>query len=206
MTNTETERNESGRLGLLEILVALALAGVLVLVTLPWLFASLHRARLSRAARDTRELIELSRLQARKLGLRTHVVVDETGRRLVAFVDVDLDGVYDLDGDYPVGPALELPKAIELRAPGEGTVLGPHAVVGFEPPVAGAARGPVFLADGSLWRAGAFRFADSRGNFLEVRLAGEPEAPATVRKWAGGSDPEGAWFESGEGGRPWRWE
>ena len=62
MTAPKQESQESGRLGFLEGMVAFALVGVLALVTLPWLFATLNRARLTRSARDTAVLRELARL------------------------------------------------------------------------------------------------------------------------------------------------
>jgi type II secretory pathway pseudopilin PulG len=195
-----------GRIGFLETLVALALVGVVALVSLPWLFATLNRARLTRSARETREMVELARLQARKLGLRTHVVWDGERRRMTAFVDVDLDGRFDPAHDYPAGPAFPLPEPIEVRGPGDASPLGSHAIVGFEPPVDGAAAGAVFLADGAAHRPGAFRFADPRGNFLEVRVPGPAGERAEIRKWSGGSDVDAAWVAVGEDERPWRWE
>jgi type II secretory pathway pseudopilin PulG len=196
-----------GRIGFLETLVALALVGIVALMTLPWLFASLNRARLSRTAREAREMVELARLQARKLGLRTHVGWDAGQGRLVAFVDVDLDGRFDPARDYPAGPSLRLPEPIELRGPGDSGPLGDHAVVGFEPPVPGALPGAVFLADGTPHRGGAVRLADPRGNVLEVRLLDAAGRPTVIRKWTGGPDVEAAWLAAGaEGERAWRWE
>ncbi|HLF57252.1 MAG TPA: hypothetical protein VI942_10440 [Thermoanaerobaculia bacterium] len=194
------------RLGFLEGMVALALVGVVALVTLPWLFATLNRARLSRSASETREMLELARLQARKLGMRTHVVWDAGRKRLVAFVDVDLDGSFDPARDYPAGPAFELPDPIELRGPGDPGPLGPHALEGFEPATQEAARGAVFLADGTPWRTGAFRFADPRGNILEVRVPAAGETTAIIRKWSGGADVDENWQVGGDGGRSWRWD
>jgi type II secretory pathway pseudopilin PulG len=207
MTPHGRDDDSPGRVGFLEALVALALIGVLVLVTLPWLFATLNRAKLARTAAETREMIELARLQARKLGLRTHVAWDAAGGRLVAYADADLDGRFDPARDYPAGPPFRVPDPIELRGPGDAGPAGPHAIVGFEPPPAPESwPAAVFLPDGSAARAGAFRFADPRGNVLEVRVPALEGEPVVIRKWSGGPDVDASWRASGEGDQAWRWE
>ncbi len=57
-----------------------------------------------------------------------------------------------------------------------------------------------FNSDGSVDATGAFRYADQRGNFLEVRIDPRAVARVKVRKWDGTS-----WFARDESPGPWIW-
>jgi hypothetical protein len=197
---------ESGRLGFLEGLVALAAIGILVLATLPWLFSTLSRARLTRSARDAVEMVELARLQATKLAVRTYVSFDTGSRTFSAFADVDGSARYEADVDFALGAPLELPRAIELMGPSDPAPGGAHAVVGLLGDLSSGQVSAVFLPDGAALAGGAFRLADLRGNFLEVRIPVESSLPVQLRKWAGGPDPEDNWLEGNRSGHPWRWD
>ena len=61
----------------------------------------------------------------------------------------------------------------------------------------------VFLPDGSVEETGAFRFADVRGNFLEVRVEPLATARVQVRKW---DETDNEWYTRDQGGKAWEWK
>ena len=97
-----------------------------------------------------------------------------------------------------------------LDLPGDLSFAGPPAnpaVVGFQS--AGDDSWVTFNTDGSVPQIGAFRVADPRGNFLEVRVGPAATAKIQVRKWNEdlAVNVDGThWFSQDEGGAPWIWD
>jgi prepilin-type N-terminal cleavage/methylation domain-containing protein len=85
---------------------------------------------------------------------------------------------------------IELSKTVRFGAPGS------------QPAITVPGDCFTFLPDGSVTATGAFRLADVRGNFLEIRV--EPQATARVqlRKW---DETDSQWYTRDQGGKAWEW-
>jgi hypothetical protein len=105
-----------------------------------------------------------------------------------------------------VGAPFIFPKGVALQAPTQGPD-GTLSVVGWDEPGADQFAGPIFLSDGSVTRAGAYRIADERerDNFLEVAVVFPATGKVAIQKWFGGGDPDTNWFENGENQMKWQW-
>lgn len=192
---------------LLELLIVLAILGIMALMVTPWLLGTINRARLVSASKEVASLLQLARLEAIKESREALVLFDPVVGGFRAYVDRNADQDYTEGTDRLIVASLPLPRTIELRGPTDTAALGSNAVVGW-PDVAACPPGRlgvVFRSDGSANCAGAFRFADMKGNFLETRI----EIPATgrivIQKWFGGGNPNENWFENGEEGNAWSW-
>lgn len=200
---------------MIEVLVVLVILSILLLFAFPAIQGMVRRGKIEGAARQTAVLLRSARLAALRTGgqqvsnplggaswsARAVVRLDPVRREVLAFVDVN-DATGDRESDLIFNPVagekrgdtdyilgrFALPNRVEIGAI-KGLTSQPDGV-----PVA------VFLSDGSVDRIGAFRFQDSRGNQLEVRI--EPRATARVetRKWDAGAN---AWLANGERGRTW---
>lgn len=187
---TKTEPRSAG-FTLIEMVVVIAFMGVLMLIGIPAIQNLLHRSKLEGAARESMIMMQQARLEAIKRNDTTIVLADATNRRVVSFIDEDGDAAFDA-GETVLGQ-LQLGSGITFTDPAGNTG---DAAQTFTGPT-----GPLFEVDGSVAETGALRFADQRGNFLEVVV--EPAATGRVRlrKWDGA-----AWREPGEGGTAWEWK
>lgn len=181
---------------LLELLVVLALMAVLFGLGLPALKNMIDREKLLGAAREISVVMRNARLEAIKGSGATTVAVDidPSTRTILSFVDDDDDAV--LDAGERVLSYSTLTAGVYFKAP---TGSGIDDVVdGLERTgTTGVAR---FNADGSVDAVGAFRYADQRGNFLEVRVDPRSVARVKIRKWDGTD-----WFSRDESPGPWYW-
>jgi prepilin-type N-terminal cleavage/methylation domain-containing protein len=184
-------RSPRGGYTLLEIMVVLAILALALGIGLPNLMQLLFRARLEGIARDTATVMQSARLSAIKNQRPAQVEIDSGTGVISAFVDEDQDNTLDA-GEIVLG-RLNLPAGVLLDAPG-----GMPAVEGFA--VVGTRAFAVFKSDGSVDVQGAFRMADSRDNYLEIRVAPRGTARIEVRKWDGSN-----WWARDEGGHAWLW-
>lgn len=202
-------RSEAG-FSLVELLIVLVMIGLMAVWGIPALLNTLNRTRLVNSSRELATLIQVARLEAIKKGgingdLRNRVSVvrwDKDHRALQVLLDESPNGSWD--PATPIGTPYTLPNGVNMQAPNE-TIDGAKSVVGWDD--AGDADdypGPTFLSDGSVLRAGAFRIADTRGNFLEVRIDFPATGKVVIQKWFGG-DPDTDWFENGEANHKWTW-
>lgn len=201
---------------LAEALVIVAFVGIVTVIGAATLPQLLQRVRLESAARDVSALMRMTRFEAIKQGVQTVVQIRPDTREIVAFADVHggldqtlpSDGVFDAIGgavyrttDYEIS-RMRLPNGVYFRDQTGQEDL--DSVDGFDndgpPPPDDQA---VFLTDGSVIEAGAFRFADTRGNFLEARVEPRATARIEIRKY---DDVAGEWYSFGEGGKPWVWK
>lgn len=178
---------------LIEMIVIMAVIGIAVLIGLPSLQELIHRSKMVGATRDTTTLMQRGRLESIRESAPALVQVDVNTNEVWAFVDADSSGARE--AGEPFLMSFTLPSGVSLKAPS-----GQQAVEGFafDDPIGTA----VFLNDGSVEAAGAFRFGDFRDNFLEVRVAPRSTARIEIRKW---NAVENAWQEQGEGGSQWQW-
>ena len=182
---------------LIELVVVLAILGLIMLFGFPALQNMIARSRLEGTAREVGVIMQQARFAAIKNNTRVAVRADTDIGLISAFRDREdppspVEGTQD-GGELTVGPegGFPLPNGLLLVGP-PGDALG---VSGF--PTSGNHGWVTFLADGSVKQEGAFRIADRRGNYLELRV--EPRATARVqmRKWDAATS---AWRTQGEKG------
>ena len=205
------QRSVSG-FTMIEVLVVLVILMILMVFAFPALQGYVRRGKIEGAAKQTALLLRSARMAALKTGgqrgpgggswtARAVVRLDPDRREVLAFVDLDddsgnpgsdleynpVDGEARTETDHLLG-RFALPTDVEIGA-FERLTDRPDGT-----PVA------VFLPDGSIERSGAFRFEDSRGNRLEVRVEPRATARVEVRKW---NEDENAWLANGERGKTW---
>lgn len=190
---------------LVELLITLAVLGVIVGLGLPALNKLIMRAKLEGQARSVSVLAGRARNEAVTQGAEAVVHLD--GDEFVAFVDLDGPNAADPpDGLFnPVSgqgykatdwemSRVPLANKITVAAPtGEDAIFG---LVNTDRPDERI----IFNPDGTLLSTGAFRLADPAGNYLEVAVGPRATGQVTLRKWDGT-----AWREQDEGGEAWTW-
>jgi len=175
---------------LLEVLVVVAVVGILLMITAPAFLNMINRYKLTGTAREVAALMQAARLESIKMSSTAQVSFDSVTNSFTATLETGRA----LPGTVP------MPVKVEFRGPGDGAPNGANAIDGWDD--APAQDGPIFRPDGSVDRVGAFRFKDSNDNYLEVRV----ETPATGRIVLRKYDPgEDAFLLNGEGGHRWVW-
>lgn len=164
---------------MIELLTILLIALVLMLISYPELLKQYIRGQLEGVARQTSFVLQKARFEAIKSSQQVQICADTAGRV-----------VNGLDAAHPV----ELPDSVNFGAPSGEDVISGVDVDGncF-----------IFLSNGSVQRTGAFRFADVRGNFLEVQVEPQATARVQVRKW---DETDNAWYTRDQGGKAWEWK
>ncbi len=205
MKNPEPGRGHRG-FTLIEMLVVLALAMVLMLMTIPSMFTAIHQGKLRGTAQETAVLMRQARLDAVKLSAQSvvRIVLPAAGAlgRVEAFSDRNRDG--KLTAGEPILGSVELPRGIKFLAPPD--IQGNLSVDGFtvDPENASNSKVAIFNSSGSVTEVGAFRFADTYDNYLEVRV--EPAATARIELRKARQDGSTwNWYASGDGGEAWKW-
>lgn len=204
---------------LVEALVVVAFVGIVTVIGSATLPQMLQKVRLEKAARDASSLMRLTRFEAIKQGVQTVVMMDPNTRELIAFADVHggldqtlpSDGIFNAIGgatyrttDYEIS-RLKMPAGVYFVDETGQTDL--DSVDGFEYEGGGPPNDQaIFLTDGSVMEVGAFRFGDSRGNYLEARVDPPATARIEIRKWDEDGVPDPDWYAFGEGGKPWVWK
>jgi prepilin-type N-terminal cleavage/methylation domain-containing protein len=184
----------------IELLIVLLVGAILLTIGAPLLNHMIERAQLEGFARQVAILVQQARFNAiKKSNTQSVVRVDVAKKQVLSFADVDNDGVYDTTkGDYQLG--LEsLPNGVAFAAPASD----PGVTTGLSVDPSGTASSPkvaILSPDGSIQVPGAFRVADSQGNYMEVSIAPQGTARVQVLKWDGT-----AWREQGYNGQPWVW-
>ncbi len=158
-----------GGFSLIELLVVLALIVILGAIGVPFALETIRRTTFVSAADCTANLLRVARLQAIRQNAEIEVTVE--GRTLVVATGQD----------HP--PSCQLPAVVDTVAVDGWMVNGGE---------------PLFRSNGTALEDGAFRFADRRGNRLEVRLAPAAVGRIEVRKFDGLN-----WVGRDQGG--WQW-
>ena len=198
----------TGGFTLIELLVIIAIVMVLALFTWPALDKMILRSRLQGFATEVGATMQRARLEAVKRSVPVVVRLDFATDEMVVFVDVDGDGAFTPDNTVPLGEAdfelLRRPKPSHIAFAGPtGGEEGADTVDGFtvNPEDSSLPNQAVFNPDGSIDAVGGFRFADARGNFLELRVSPQATARMELLKWDGTG-----WRAQREGGEPWEWK
>lgn len=202
-----TSRRSRAGFTLVELLIVLAIAGLILAIGIPSLLNVLARQRLEGPVRDIATLAHRARQAAVSRGAPAVLVAD--GDAVVAFVDLHgatagspPDGLYNPDAsapyrstDYEVGRRT-LPNRVTLAGPSSSPGVVDFTDVDGTPSA-------IFEPDGSIRDTGSFRLADHRGNFLEVRIAPRATGKVSLAKF---DDETSSWRANGEGGHSWQWK
>ena len=205
-------RASAGQAGftLTEVLIVIAIIGLMAVWGVPALLQLLNRIRLTSAAQECQIFMNRARTEAIKQSSTAEVLYLKAADSpngadsLFAFADLDADGAYTEGTDVVAAGPYPLPKGVTLWGPTDGAPEGANAIVDWDE---GSTPndGPIYNSDGSVQATGAFRFRDTVGNYLEVRILFAGTGKPVVRKWAGGGNPDANWFENGDPDNPWEW-
>jgi prepilin-type N-terminal cleavage/methylation domain-containing protein len=208
-------RNSSRRgFTLFELLIVITLIGIMSTLFAPNFLRLVQRSKLTGMAQQTENLMRMARQYAIRHNVPAVVRADLTGEQVIAFVDVDgpnlgtpsdlifnpVAGQPHRATDFELARYI-LPSAVYFDAPAADP-FGDGAISGFLPAVAGE-NVAVFRPDGSADSAGAFRFADAFGNYLEVRVDPPITGRVRIRKF---DDVDVAWYIRNETDKPWKWK
>ncbi len=175
--------------------MVIAILAVIATLGFPAIQQMIHRTAIEGTARETATLLQAARLEAIKRNRQAVVLIDTAVRSIEIFVNEDAADEPPPErheADPEIG-YLRLPPGVSFSAPSSQMAIDGFASEGTQ----GWA---VILPNGSVEAAGAFRFGDEHGNFLEMRVEPAATARTRLRKW----DGEG-WRVPGEGGKPWSW-
>ncbi|MEM7048754.1 MAG: prepilin-type N-terminal cleavage/methylation domain-containing protein [Acidobacteriota bacterium] len=193
---------------ILEMVVVVVIILVLAAIGWPALHKMMLRQKLHGLAQETAMQMQSAKLEAIKRGVPAVMRVDFTNDEIMTFVDFDNSGTLNPVGGARPGETdfviqrRPLPETVFFWGPADAGEEGPDVVNGFTavPSAPAEPRQAVFEPDGSIRDVGAYRFADPRGNYLEVIVQSEASALVRLRKWDGT-----AFREAGEGGKAWKW-
>lgn len=189
---------------LVELLVVLVLLLLLAVLSFPSLHKMILRSRLQGHAGEAVSLLEAARLESIRHSRPVVVELANGARGLFAFIDQDHDLTYDPGLDVEVGRRT-LPGGLTYGGPADASDPADRAAVqGFTVAGPGGAVA-VFEPDGSVRDSGAFRLADARGNYLEIRIEPAATGRVRVRKWQERTAGGFSWVGPGDIGHPWRW-
>jgi len=182
---------------LIEMVIVLAIIGVLVTFGYPALQELLVRSRIESATRNTANIMRLARLEAIKHSVQVLVTFDSTDNTVWAYANVDGTAGYSPNAskpkgtvDYQVGSTYHLPNGVTFGAPGGQTAID----FGGLP--------ATFESDGSVDATGEVRFVDLRRNYLEVSVSPKATANIEILKW---DESRNLWHPSNEDNHPWKW-
>ena len=193
---------------LLEIMVVVAVIGIISLMGLPALQNMISRSKHEGAARQISMLIHRAKMEAVKQSVSTVVAIDPATDTVTAFADVNADGdfKFDPDGsadyrttDYQIGGTFNLPSGVSFKFHDESTDDAKVAE-GFEEVDWSGTNVAVFNSDGSVSKVGAFHTGDLDKNFLEIRVDPQATARVEVLKWDGAE-----YLAQGDKGKTWKW-
>lgn len=192
-------RNRQAGFTLMEMIVVVAVIGILAVISAPAFLSMMNRFKLSATTRELASLMQATRLESIKMNAPAQVNYDPVSNTFFGFVDLDRDGSLSAP-DHILAGRVVIPIKVQFWGPGDSSVNSANATDGWDD--APVHLGPIFSPDGSVDRVGAFRFKDSNDNFLEVRV----ETPATGRIVLKKYFPDDAKFYlNGESGKKWVW-
>jgi type IV fimbrial biogenesis protein FimT len=200
MKNPSTGRGQRG-FTLIEMIVVLALLGILMAFSAPAILNEVHQAKLRGITQEVTTLMRQARLDAIKTSAQAVVRIIPADAntpygQVQAFSDRDSDGM--LSAGEPVLGTFPLPNGVTFEAP--DLTVNASSVSGFSPDPSGSPNIAIFQRDGSVAAVGAFRFADPNQNFLEIRVEPAATARIEIHKWQNNQ-----WLASGDGGSAWQW-
>ncbi|HBL29259.1 MAG TPA: hypothetical protein DD490_20705 [Acidobacteria bacterium] len=194
----KTETSEGG-FSMIELLVTLAVLSLIMAFSYPHIIGMLTRIKIEGTARETVSLLRAARLQAVRRSCYGVVTIDPATKEIMAFADLDRDGVFDDGSDITIS-RVRLPKQLSFKD--ENGDIDFDSIEGLDANVDGALTLPsqevIYRSDGSVLDTGAIRLADHRGNILEVNVDPAATGKVQIRKYNGT-----AYVTKGEGAREW---
>ena len=210
---------------LIELLIVIVIVGILAIIVLPNLLGQIEKAKVTSTLREASSLIQIARQEAIRRGVDVVVLADTANNRFLAFANVDDDSglLFQPNAaavartvDYevqqvPLPQGSNASNSISFWGPADATPNGGDISAGLD---ADSSSRPVavFEPNGSIRTLGAFRIADARGNYFEVRIAPRATARIEIRKYyetppfgggVSGFFPRGRDTSSGE--NLWKW-
>ena len=186
-----TQRRSQG-FTIIELVIVLAIMGMLVLIGLPALLNSLSRANLVNAAKESAMVMRQARFEAVKQSVVVAVVADQTNKRVYSFTDSNNNCI--MDGTETQLATFSMPKSIDMTNP-----TNAQDFIGFD--TDGAGNGCAhFLSTGAADKAGSFRFHGKDGYF-EARVDPTATGKVSVRKYSGNGSSDNVdtdWWRNGE--------
>jgi prepilin-type N-terminal cleavage/methylation domain-containing protein len=161
-----------GRRGftLIEMLVVMAIMLTLVALGIPALQLAMRESKIRGIASEAKVLTQLARIDAIKTGQAVMQIIPSTGAgdpgHVLAFSDRNQDGM--LTAGEPVLANFPLPKGISFTDC-KG-LTDKDSVDAFSTDPQGGPNIAIFTGSGTPGKPGAFRFGDTYGNYLEVRV------------------------------------
>ncbi len=194
---------------LVEMIVGVAIIGVLFTLGAPVVMRTIHTAKVSSVGYDCNITVRRAKSEAIKKNSPVVVRYDSTYELLTAFVDVHGATVndppdYAFAPDAGVAPTATDHEVSQCALPAGVTWGGPtddaDITVGFT--TVGTEKLAIFEPDGTVQDIGTFRFGDARGNYLAIQVAPAATARVTLLKW---DEEDTKWREQGEEGKKWVW-
>lgn len=198
----------SGGFTMIELLVTLAILGVILTFGMPALNNFIARSKLEGIARQTASLMQLARFEAIKKSGTARVVVDYATDEVYAFYDADpaAGPVFDPAVDRELG-RYKLPNGVSFWAGTDTAPEGNDALENFDDSNSCSGTCPPggweeFRSDGTAAKEGAIRFGDVNKNYLELRVVTTASGRTEIRKF----DPtDNKYYLQGEDKRTWKW-
>ncbi|MFY9823847.1 MAG: GspH/FimT family pseudopilin [Thermoanaerobaculia bacterium] len=165
---------------LVELLVILAIAMIIGLVSYPELAKYYTRTQLEGTVQQLALMMQKARYQAIKTGQTATVCADTTLKQVTGSVGATANAWFTM------------PKSVNFGAPSPQLAITltvtPNCFT--------------FNNDGSVAEVGSFRFVDNNANYLEVRVDPQATARVQVRKW---NTTDSQWYTRNQGGKAWEW-
>jgi prepilin-type N-terminal cleavage/methylation domain-containing protein len=188
---------------LLELLVVMAILAILALLGLPALQNMIQRSKTEVVTRNSAAIFMNARMTALRRGVPVGVQMDFTRGCLFSYLEMGEPPDGFTPGTDVELRRLDLLGGVDFWGPPDAGPRGENAVDGFAATALDEGY-VIFDVNGSVNLAGAFRYGDLRGNFLEIRVAPPATARLVVRKYESrGGVPD--WYEQGEDGISWTW-
>lgn len=210
--NSAIRSQRSSGFTVVEMLVGVAVIGVLAVLGVPLVLKTIQTAKMNSIGLDGNVITRRAKTEAVKLNVPAVVRADLGTNELVAFLDVHgptqadpPDGVFLAVDGVPTNTTdrelarMPLPAGVTFQAPPDELPM-PKVIDGFT--TVGSEQVAIFETDGQIRDIGGFRFGDERGNYLELRIEPAATARVTLRKW---NPVLTDWKEQGEDGEKWIW-
>jgi prepilin-type N-terminal cleavage/methylation domain-containing protein len=186
---TREQRVRSQGFTLMEMIVVMALIAIAALIGFPALQKMIHRAKIMATVTQIATEARAARLESVKNSVQYYLQADYSNNRIAIYAENGAASGFNPATDTFVR-AVALPRDLTVNTT-YGLPADGH--IGFKPDGTSD-------VDPTLGAYGAFRFGDSVGNVLEVKVDAGP-ARVQIRKFDGT-----AYRVQGELGKSWSWK